>query len=349
MPDIVHTPVAKANSQRTQPKVRVGLRAAFTIIFVLICFVLVILWFRSYTWRDRMVVPLTATRFCRIDSDHGKFEFESYGPNMGEMAFSVTALSHADISAAWKRFTDAPQPGPGTQWRWEHSSTGRFFIHIPHWFLFGLSTAIATLPWLPWRFSRRAFSIAIAVFAVMLGFLVWIYAPPQQSDAQRDAIYTDLMDAAKKQEEGIVANRSTTEDSKIPQARSLDFAKLLNSVDDAIGKRLPTPQMDATESATYQYNGPIEKVLDIVAPIANESGFSAESGDLDNAFAQKMKEVMANGVMKLVDHKVFRHPNGEILTLSRMAVGKTGIMMLTITYMNPRQQPNVGENANSHE
>jgi hypothetical protein len=296
-----------------------------------------------------MVIPLTDTRFCRFDSDHGKFEFESYGPNMGEMAFSVTALSHADISAAWKRFTDAPQPGPDEQWRWEHSSTGRFFIHIPHWFLLGLSAAIATLPWLPWRFSLRALLIAIAAFAGMLGLLVWIYAPPQQSDAKRDAIHTDLMNAAKKQEEGIVANRSTTEDSNIPQAQRLDFATLLNSVDDAIGKRVPTPQVDATESATYQYNGPIEKVLDVVAPIANESGFSAASGDLGNAVAQKMKDVMANGVMKIVDHKMFSHPNGEILTISRMAVGKTGMMLLTITHMNPRQLPGVGKNAKSHE
>jgi hypothetical protein len=110
--------------------------------------VLVILWFRSYTWRDRMVVPLTDTRFCRIDSDHGKFELESYGPNMGEMVFSITALRHSDISAAWKRFTSTSQPGPGEQWRWEKSSTGRFFIHVPHWFLIGLCLAIATVPWL---------------------------------------------------------------------------------------------------------------------------------------------------------------------------------------------------------
>ncbi len=296
-----------------------------------------------------MVVPLTATRFCRIDSNHGKFEFESYGPDMGEMAFSVTALSYANISAAWKRFTDAPEPGPGKQWRWEHSSTGRFFIYVPHWFLLGLSAAIATLPWIPWRFSRRAFLITIAALAVMLGFLVWVNAPPRQSGARRDAFYTDLMDAAKKQERGIVTNRSTTEDSSIPQARSLDFTTLVSSLDDAIGKRLQTPQMDGTESATYQYNGPIEEVLDIVAPIANGSGFSAVTGDVANAAAQKMKKVMANGVMKVVDHKMYRHPNGELLTVSRMAVGNSGMMMLTIIYMNPRQLPSVEENASSNE
>ena len=36
-------------------------------------------------------------------------------------------------------------------------------------------------------------------------------------------------------------------------------------------------QMDAMESATYQYAGPIQTVLDIVAPIAKKSGFSSKS------------------------------------------------------------------------
>jgi hypothetical protein len=174
MPDIAHMLVAKANSQRMRPKVRVELRFAFTMTFVVISFVLLILWFRSYTWRDRMVVPLTDARFCRIDSEHGHFEFESYGPNMGEMVFSITALRHSEISAAWKRFTSMPQPEPGNHWNWEKWSTGRFFICVPHWFVLGLCLAMATVPWLPWsnRFSIRTLLIVMTLIAVGLAAIV---------------------------------------------------------------------------------------------------------------------------------------------------------------------------------
>ena len=289
-----------------------------------------------------MVVPLGDTRFCRIDSNHGKLEYESYGPNMGEMTFSITAISHADISAAWKRFTDADEPGAGKRWQWEKSATGRFFVYVPHWFLIGVAAALASVPWLPWRLSLRTLLIATVVLAVLLGLLIWTNANPPKSHEHFGAILSDLKNAADK-EERMRSNSPMTKHSSFTQEQNLDFARLLNSVDDAIGKRFPTPQADATHSATYEYNGPIEKVLDVVAPIAKESGFSEETGGLDNTVEQTMQKILANGVMKMVDFKAFTHPNGEMLTVSSMAIGKTDMKMLTITYSNRKKLPTVGE------
>jgi len=83
-----------------------------------------------------------------------------------------------------------------------------------------------------------------------------------------------------------------------------------------------------------------EKVLNVVAPFAKESGFSEESGELDNTVEQTMQRILANGVMKMVDFKAFTHPNGDMLTISSMAVGKTEAMkMLTITYSNRKKCP----------
>src|SRR6478672_8326321 len=56
-------------------------------------------------------------------------------------------------------------------------------------------------------------------------------------------------------------------------APPLDFKSLLISLDGAIGKRFQSMQMDAMESVTYQYDGPMQTVLDIVAPVARKSGF----------------------------------------------------------------------------
>src|SRR6478672_11082996 len=103
------------------------LRIAFSATCVIACVLQIVLWVRSYDWRDRIVIPLRTARFLRVDSNHGKVEFETYGQGMGEMSFSITAISHADITAAWDRaFPAVPQPKDRKQWRWEVSRTGRF-------------------------------------------------------------------------------------------------------------------------------------------------------------------------------------------------------------------------------
>jgi hypothetical protein len=170
--------VATSKAERPLPRRLTGLRVAISLISVFAFCVIAILWLRSFTWRDRMVVPPTNKRFCRIDSQHGSVGIETYGLRMGETAFAVTALSHADISVAWKRFTKAPEPGPNKRWRWETSKAGRFFVRTPHWFLLALSVAIGTLPWLPRRFSLRDFLIAVAALSALLGLVVWANSPP---------------------------------------------------------------------------------------------------------------------------------------------------------------------------
>ena len=90
------------------------LRIAWSVGCGFACVLLIALWVRSYAWRDRASIPLRATRFLRIDSSHGKFEFETYGQGMGETWFSVTTVSHADISNAWREFTASPSPKMGS-------------------------------------------------------------------------------------------------------------------------------------------------------------------------------------------------------------------------------------------
>jgi hypothetical protein len=149
------------------------LRIAWSVACVVACVLLIVLWVRSKTSRDRIVIPLRVTRFLRIDSSHGMIKFETYGQGMGEMSFSTTSLSHADISTAWKQFTSAPEPQDRKKWRWEVSRTGRFFVYLPHWFPVTILTAFAIAPWVPWRFSLRTLLIATTLVAVVLGLIVW--------------------------------------------------------------------------------------------------------------------------------------------------------------------------------
>jgi hypothetical protein len=154
------------------------LRIAVSVFFAVAAVLLCVLWVRSYWWRDRIVIPLTAARTLRVDSDHGKFQFETYGKGMGEWYLSLTAIAHTEISAAWKSFTSSPEPQDRQQWRWEETHTGRFFVYVPHWFLVLLTASIAIItaaaPWIGRHFSRRTMLIAVTLLAVLLGLRIWL-------------------------------------------------------------------------------------------------------------------------------------------------------------------------------
>jgi hypothetical protein len=119
----------------------------------------------------------------------------------------------------------------------------------------------------------------------------------------------------------------------------LDFKSLLNTVDEAIGKRFQSMQMEGMESVTYQYDGPFQTVVDIVAPIARKSGFTEESielGDGMGAAQQEMQQKLGMD-MQSVEQKMFTNPKGDTLIVSRMNIANADLVMklLTIHFMNP--------------
>lgn len=170
MANLAHKVLEKSRL-REGPKTTGPLRIAVSVLCVAVGLFLVVLWVRSYTWRDYAGLQLYAQRMVRVFSQHGKLEFETYA-NMGEQGSSVRTLSHEDISAAWRRFTDEPQPRDRDTWRWEHTRTGRFFVYVPHWFLVLLAGAVAATPWISWRFSLRTLLIGVTFIALLLGLLV---------------------------------------------------------------------------------------------------------------------------------------------------------------------------------
>jgi hypothetical protein len=133
----------------------------------------------------------------------------------------------------------------------------------------------------------------------------------------------------------------------VTNGQQLDFEALLTSVDNAIGKRFQSMQMDAMESATYQYGGPIQTVLDIVAPIAKKSGFSEATVGLANDMGAAEQEMQKKlGIdMKSVEQKMFTHPSGDTLMVSRMDISNEGLdmKMLTIQLMNPKKMADFGK------
>jgi hypothetical protein len=50
----------------------------------------------------------------------------------------------------------------------------KIVIRVPHWFLVVMSSLVASIPWLAWRFSVRTLLIAITLVAVGLGAIAMI-------------------------------------------------------------------------------------------------------------------------------------------------------------------------------
>jgi hypothetical protein len=324
MSDAASILIEKANSLRPRRYERIVLRSIVSATFGLICLLSVVFLVRSYTWRDRMVVPLSDARFCRIDSDRGKFEFESYEPNMGEMSFSVTAFSRKKISKGWKRFMNVPEPGPGKQWRWERSTTGRFFIHVPHWFVLGLTLVFAAVPWLRWRYSLRALLVATTVLAMIFGFWAWSTSTTKITSAALPVVNID--------EDG-------------------QFEEMLKAVDNVLGNRLQYMKMGAMISATYQFSGSIDTVVEVIDPLVKQSGYSSVERDVTKQSLQEGQEQMnalADTKMDMTGSKMYMHKSGNVIHVLSMDITNNTwetpvkMKMLTIQMMNSKKMSESG-------
>ena len=148
------------------------------------------------------------------------------------------------------------------------------------------------------------------------------------------------------QESNTSSKNSGVSTSDAQEADQLDFSALLDSVDNSIGKRFQSTQMEAIDSASYRYDGPIQKVLDIVAPKAKEAGFKEETDETSIGMGPAEKEMQQKmGFdMKSVEQRMFTHPSGDVLTVVRMDISSDDldVKMLTIQLMNPQKMADFG-------
>jgi hypothetical protein len=168
----VHKLIERSRRHEKVPNRTLAWRCIVTVIFSLVSLLLVFLWIRSSTWRDRMGFQLSGTKHLRIDSSRGFVQFETYGPNMGEWGAHASSVSHRDISDAWQRAMPFISEPNDKGWQWESQSDGRYFIHLPHWFLIVTFAAVAAAPWIGWKFSLRTIFIFMTLFAVIISLLV---------------------------------------------------------------------------------------------------------------------------------------------------------------------------------
>ena len=143
-----------------RPRLIRGLRIAVSAVCGILCVVLVVLWVRSHSHADDVVITLTKTYQLELQSVPGRcIGFIAYAPSRPISSFarymSTTpegaehaALKHGVLGGDWTMNT----------------------VWVAHWLLAAIFSLIGIAPWARRaRFSLRTLLIATTLIAVVLG------------------------------------------------------------------------------------------------------------------------------------------------------------------------------------
>jgi len=154
-----------------RPRLIRGLRIAWSVVFGIICVVLIVLWVRSYSRLEFVHCPLSSQNTLFFKSHVGRLSVYAGGPvpNVSGVFPSGWGIkSWPQPESATRR--NQQQPG----WSFGWDTYGAHFL-FPHWLPILLSGLIAVGAGLrrPDKFSLRTLLIATTLIAVVLG--IWTY------------------------------------------------------------------------------------------------------------------------------------------------------------------------------
>jgi hypothetical protein len=137
------------------------LRITWTVFCGIACVLLIVLWVRSYWWVDTMDYESAITTV-------------SIDPSWGTTSIMLNSSSYRTLRTGWHFERNAigsfEKPDVtlfGFCWIWQ-SEDGIFVAGVPHWLSASAVGAFCYLPWMHWRFSRRALLIGTTLIAVLL-------------------------------------------------------------------------------------------------------------------------------------------------------------------------------------
>jgi hypothetical protein len=157
------------------------LRIAFSVVCGIACWLLIVLWVRSYFYRDSKIIDLPAPHFVQFRSQCGQISCA-----LGELPSSLAAWGPDRIMLG-RNFTepakslaipisaeDRPPLISSFAFEWNQYRDG-VEVLVPYSFLVLISGGLATAPWIKWskRFSLRTLLIATTLVAAVLGLIVW--------------------------------------------------------------------------------------------------------------------------------------------------------------------------------
>ena len=145
-----------------RPRLIRGLRIAWTVVFGILCVLLIVLGVRSYWYRDGMF--RYSTRFVAILSECGDIVFQTFR----DSTFKGTTFWDMDTR---------PNPTMSTaHLEWLIVKPPFFHLRISYWYPVLTTGIFAAAPWIQWsqRFSLRTLLIATTLIAVVLATVAYL-------------------------------------------------------------------------------------------------------------------------------------------------------------------------------
>jgi hypothetical protein len=137
------------------------LRIAWSVVWGILCLLLIVLWVRSYSSYDFVKVMPTAGLVSGVGVvmadtvDHHWFH---------NSLLETESVRHNDIDERRSGF-----------WGFGYNiwQDGDWQVWAPHWFVVIITVCVGAAPWWSLRFSLRTLIIAMTVVAVALGLIVF--------------------------------------------------------------------------------------------------------------------------------------------------------------------------------
>jgi hypothetical protein len=152
----------------TRPRLIRSLRIAWTVGCGILCVLLIVLWVRSYSWRDLCSIQLLGSQRLSTMSMKGNLScIKEHAPHVAGFCRirsklidpELLRLAHATGMSAKLLYRVPP---------YNRSS----YLLVPHCLPIFLTVVTAGIPWFHWQFSLRTLLIATTLIAVALGLVV---------------------------------------------------------------------------------------------------------------------------------------------------------------------------------
>ena len=137
-------------------------RIAFTAFCGLVAVLLCVMWVRSYSCSDVFNGPGTFS----INTATGVIHVERLRP----IFTSRWSIYTFDLSWRQDGFSDRPYASR----IWDGFDIDDYGVRFPIWFAALVTSLVATIPWIRWRFRLRTLLIATTLVAMVLGLVVWL-------------------------------------------------------------------------------------------------------------------------------------------------------------------------------
>jgi len=143
------------------------LRIGWTVFYVIVAVLLVLLWVRSYWYSDTISNPNNL-----LTSDLGDVRFHHDSRSSGPKGWHLSGYEQSPATADSVR----NRPWISSRFGWNRWQT-QFAVQVPHWlpvYICGIFAVLPQVNRLQTRFSLRTLLIATTLVAMVLGLIVWL-------------------------------------------------------------------------------------------------------------------------------------------------------------------------------